>query len=125
VTPDDLRDRWQAALDLYDAIDAPVAKFNSALIRALRPNWEDRVRIVTSVVTLWFTHPETTYPFEARVQVEYEADDRVSVSLRKLVPRRDLTHTGGVFVVSGDFVRPENAAPVVESFLMQVAAPEA
>jgi len=125
VTSDELHDQWQDALDRYDAIDAPIAKFNAALIRELRPSYEHRVRVVTSMFRLWFMHPETTtWPFEELVQVDYETDDRVSISLRRNAPRRGDPRPVGPVVVAGDMARPENALPVVESFLMQIARQE-
>lgn len=123
MTSDDLQDQWQGALDRYDAIDTPIAEFNAALIRALRPSWEHRVRVATSMFRLWFMHPETaTWPFEELVQVEYETDDRVSISLRRNAPRRGDARPVGPVIVAGDITRPENALPVVESFLMQIAS---
>jgi len=124
VAHDDLSDQWQQALGRYKEMDLPIAKFNTALILALRPSWEHRVRIVTSMFRLLFVHPGSTkWPFNEQVVVEYEkSKDRVSVSLNRDAPRRgDPRPVGGV-VVAGDFVRPENAIPVVESFLVQIAS---
>jgi len=123
MTHDDLVDQWQHALDRYSEIDTPIAKFNVVLISALRPDWEHRVRIATSMFRLVFVSPGTTsWPFDEHVDVEYENDLRVSVSLVRVVPRRGDPRPVGPVVVAGDIVRPENAIPVVESFLVQIAS---
>jgi hypothetical protein len=112
---------WDAARDRYDSMDNDWARFNVALLTALRVRWESRVRPDTSMFTLLFTRPnETGYRFTERVRVEYEPD-RVAMSLERDLPRQSLSQSGGLVVVAGDFTRPENAIPAVEALLYQLA----
>jgi len=75
--------------------------------------------------TLLFTrHASNAFEGDERVKVDWESDGRVSVSLERTAPRRGESRPAGLVVVAGDIVRPENAARVVESFLMQVAGAE-
>lgn len=64
---------------------------------------------------------ETGYEYSVRVEVDYEAQDRIRVALARQVPRRGEQRAAGPVIISGDFARPENAAVVVESLLLQLA----
>lgn len=77
------------------------------------------------MIAVLFTRPgETGYRFTERVQVDYQAPDRVEMALVRDVPRTSLAKPGGLVVVTGDFTRPENARPAVEALLYQLADPE-
>lgn len=121
VTSDDLPDKWRHAFDRYDGIDAPFAQFFARLIRELRPTWEHRVRPVRFWDGLTFAASTLPGPrFDERVEVQWQNVDRISVSLSRAAPMRDSPRLAGYVVVAGDFVRPENAVAVVESFLLQI-----
>lgn len=122
MSPEVARDAWDVAIDRYRDLTSPPAAFNVGLLDWLRPHWKARVRPSTSMFTLEFTrYGSTGYSYDERVDVLFEAADRVRVSLVRRVPRRGESRPAGPVVVTGDFVRPENAGPVVESFLLQLA----
>lgn len=117
-----LRNAWDRAVDRYRDMPAEAARFNVALLEALRPRWETRVRPDTSMFDVLFTRPDSTgHSHDERVEVSRESDERVRVALRRMAPRRSETRPAGPIVVTGDYVRPGNAVPVVESLLMQLA----
>jgi len=73
---------------------------------------------------LLFTRPgETGYEFNERVEVLWEAEDRIRLALVRDVPRRGLERPGGRVTVAGDFTTPENVLPAVEALLLQLATP--
>jgi hypothetical protein len=116
---------WDRAIGRYRDIPVPAARFNVELLEALRPRWEGRVRPDTSMFDVLFTRPDATgYSYDEHVEVTRESDDRVRVALTRMVPGPGEAHPAGPVVVTGDFVRPENATTVVESFLMQLAGGE-
>jgi len=122
--PDVLALAWDAALARSRETSHAQAIFNVELLEQLRPRWESSVRPDTSMWTLLFTVPdETGYRFTNRVEVAWQASDRVSMSLVVDRPQRSLTEPGGRAVVTGDFTRPENALPAVEALLWQLAEP--
>lgn len=122
--PDALALAWDAALARNRETSHAQAIFNVDLLEQLRPRWEASVRPDTSMWTLLFTLPdETGYRFTNRIEVAWQAPDRVSMSLVTDRPRRSLTEPGGRAVVTGDFTRPENALPTVEALLWQLAEP--
>lgn len=101
--------------------DVPHAQFNVKLLTELRPAWEAKVQPDTSMFRLLFTPNGTrSYMAPERVVVEYETDQKVQVHLSRMVPRPREADPAGSVVVTADYVRPENAGPVVESFLMQL-----
>lgn len=113
---------WDAALDSFRGITNAAAQFNVELLEQLRPRWNVGVRPDTSMFRVLFTrYGATGHEFDERVEVLYETPDRVRVAFVRLVPRRGETRPAGRVVVAGDLVRPENAGPVVESFLMQLS----
>jgi len=57
------------------------------------------------------------------VIVDWETDERVSVALERMSARRGESRNLVLVVVAGDIVRPENATPLIENFLMQIAGP--
>jgi hypothetical protein len=114
-------DRWNTAINWYREIDNAPARFNVRLLESLRPEWEARVLPTVSMFRVLFTHDGSdSCMFNERVEVDFEAEDRVRVALSRTVPRRGENHPSGPVVVTGDHVRPENARLVVESFLMQL-----
>jgi hypothetical protein len=123
---DQLGVAWDAAIDHYRDVNAPVATFNIGLLEALRPRWASVVRPDTSMFTLLFTHPGTTgYKADERVEVLLEEEDRVRMALVRHVPRRGETRPAGPVTISGDFTRRDNALPAVEALLFQLADPDA
>ncbi|MCC2315601.1 hypothetical protein [Cellulomonas xiejunii] len=124
MAADDVEDAWDVAAARFRALDVPAAHLNLALLDALHPRWAGAVRPDTSMFTLLFTRPgETGYAFSERVEVRWEAEDRVRMALVRDVPRRGLERPGGRVVVAGDFTRPENALPALEALLLQLASP--
>jgi hypothetical protein len=111
---------WDAAIARYQKVEAPITAFNLELLDHLRPGWETRVQVVTSMFRLWFVRPGNAWPFNERVSVEWESSRRVRAELIRDVPRQSLAESGGFTRVTGDFATPENALPVVEALLMQL-----
>jgi hypothetical protein len=126
VERDDLRGAWDSAINRYREIPQPVAQFNLSLLESLRPQWANQIRPDTSMFKLLFTRPGSTgYGYDERVEVLVEAEDRLAVSLVRMVPRRGKVRAAGPVVVTGDYARPENAYRVVAAFLMQLAGEDA
>ena len=126
VERDDAREAWLSAIGRYREIPQPVARFNVRLLESLRPQWEGRVRPDTSMFKLLFTRPGSSgYSYDERVEVLVEAEERVAVSLVRMVPRRGEVRASGPVVVTGDYARPENAHKVVAALLMQLAGEDA
>lgn len=118
---DDLAAAWDVAEARYSEMDAPVARFNVALLRELRPRWEAVVRPDTSMFTVLFTRPGIlAYGADELVEVLVEAEDRVRMALIREVPRREESGPAGPMTVTGDFTKPENAVPAVEALLFQI-----
>jgi hypothetical protein len=121
--PENLDVAWAQAMARYAGMDVPAARFNIALLTELQDRWGRVLRPVTSMFDLWFVRPNDTYPFAELVIVAYEGIERVRMTLRRDLPRRSLERSGGPVTVTGDFARPENALPVVEALLLQLADP--
>jgi hypothetical protein len=120
----DLASAWDAAEARYSDMNAPVARFNTALLQALRPGWGEAVRPDTSMFTLLFTRPGIAgYEADERVEVLVEAKDRVRMALVRQVPRRGESRPAGPVTVTGDYTDPENALPAVEALLFQLGDP--
>ncbi|TQL04600.1 hypothetical protein [Cellulomonas sp. SLBN-39] len=122
--PDDAtaHDPWNDALSRYREIAVDAARYNVALLETLRSAWQPLVRPDTSMFRVLFTrYGQTGYEYHERIEVEYESTDRVRIALARQVPRRGDDRRVGPVIVAGDFARPENSVPVVESFLMQLA----
>ncbi len=116
---------WDRAIGRYRDMPVPAARFNVELLEALRPRWEGRVRPDTSMFDVLFTRPDATgYSYDERVEMLWESENRVRSALRRMVPRPGETRQAGPAVVTGDFVRSENAMTVVESLLMQLVGEE-
>lgn len=121
MTDQPVHDAWDRALERYRGLPVPAATFNVALLEALRPRWAARIRPDTSMFDLLFTALDSTgYSYDERVEVSYESDIRVRMALRRMASRRGETRPAGPVVVTGDYTRPENALPAVESLLMQL-----
>jgi len=124
VDDDGLQRAWDVAIGRYRSSDVPAARQNVGLLDALHARWGRVVRPDTSMFMLLFTRPgETGYEFNERVEVLWEAEDRIRLALVRDVPRRGLERPGGRVTVAGDFTTPENVLPAVEALLLQLATP--
>lgn len=122
VVANDLVDAWDKASRRYREIDNEPARLNVRILEQLRLQWQDHVRPDTSMFTLLFTRPdETGYDYTERVEVKWEAPDRVRLALVREMPRRGETRPAGPKVVTGDFTKPANTLPTLEALLFQLA----
>lgn len=101
---------WDSALIRYRDIKGSEASFNVALLERLRSRWGLVLRPDSSMITLLFTRPDTTrYEADERVEVLFEADNRVRMALVRHVPRRGEARPAAP--VTGDYTRPRTPCP--------------
>jgi hypothetical protein len=117
---------WDEAIERYASIDPPhfISQFNVTLLEALRPRWEGRLRVNTSMYRLMFTRPDEHHYDQSTtewVSAELRREDQVELALMRRKPRRGLDLPGGEGVVTGAFTKPTNVLPALEALLMQLS----